>query len=192
MFVVVVVVKIFNLMRYDSYSRFLKSQMYKDCIVNEMEGKPLVPNELHVKSSSKNLIQNGFSSLSRELNTKNKKSLIIGQLNSNPANSQEPTDSSPSNAINGKNFNFNFNEHNLNIGVTSQSSTNASTPSSPTTKSMITGYSSNLTNIPANSASVLSSGEQSPNKKDKKKSTILPWTKGRTYTALFSLIFLNI
>ena len=180
-------------MRYDSYSRFLKSQMYKDCIVNEMEGKPLVPNELHVKSS-KNMIQNGFSSLSRELNSKNKKSLIIGQLNgNNVASNLEPTDSSPSNANNGKNFNFNFNEHNnLNIGVTSQSSTNASTPSSPTTKSVLTGYSSNLTNIPANSASALSSGEQSPNKKDKKKSTILPWTKGRSYTALFFLIFLNI
>ena len=26
-------------MKYDSYSRFLKSQMYKDCIVHEMEGK---------------------------------------------------------------------------------------------------------------------------------------------------------
>ena len=34
-------------MRYDSYSRFLKSQLYKDCIVNEMEGKPL----LHGKSN---------------------------------------------------------------------------------------------------------------------------------------------
>ena len=32
-------------MRYDSYSRFLKSQMYKDCIVNEMSGKPLVEGE---------------------------------------------------------------------------------------------------------------------------------------------------
>ena len=36
-------------MRYDSYSRFLKSQLYKDCIVNEMEGKPL----LHGKSEKK-------------------------------------------------------------------------------------------------------------------------------------------
>jgi hypothetical protein len=28
-------------MKYDSYTRFLKSQMYKDCIVYEMEQKPL-------------------------------------------------------------------------------------------------------------------------------------------------------
>ena len=28
-------------MKYDSYTRFLKSQMYKDCIVYEMECKPL-------------------------------------------------------------------------------------------------------------------------------------------------------
>jgi hypothetical protein len=29
--------QIFNLMKYDSYSRFLKSKSYKDCIINEME-----------------------------------------------------------------------------------------------------------------------------------------------------------
>jgi hypothetical protein len=48
-------VKIFNLMRYDSYSRFLKSQLYKDCIVNEMEGKPLLygnSNEKQIKKPS--------------------------------------------------------------------------------------------------------------------------------------------
>jgi hypothetical protein len=37
-----IISQIFTLMKYDSYSRFLKSQMYKDCIVNEMEGKPLL------------------------------------------------------------------------------------------------------------------------------------------------------
>lgn len=36
--------QIFTLMKYDSYSRFLKSQMYKDCIVNEMESKPIQAN----------------------------------------------------------------------------------------------------------------------------------------------------
>ena len=31
--------QIFQLMKYDSYARFLKSPMYKECIMNEMEGK---------------------------------------------------------------------------------------------------------------------------------------------------------
>ena len=33
--------QIFQLMKYDSYTRFLKSNMYKDCIMSEMEGKSL-------------------------------------------------------------------------------------------------------------------------------------------------------
>ena len=33
--------QIFQLMKYDSYTRFLKSNMYKDCIMNEMEGKTI-------------------------------------------------------------------------------------------------------------------------------------------------------
>ena len=33
--------QIFQLMKYDSYSRFLKSHMYKECIMSEMEGKPI-------------------------------------------------------------------------------------------------------------------------------------------------------
>jgi hypothetical protein len=28
-------------MKYDSYTRFLKSNMYKECIMNEMEGKSI-------------------------------------------------------------------------------------------------------------------------------------------------------
>lgn len=28
-------------MKYDSYTRFLKSNMYKDCIMSEMEGKSI-------------------------------------------------------------------------------------------------------------------------------------------------------
>ena len=33
--------QICQLMKYDSYSRFLKSNMYKDCIMSEMEGKSI-------------------------------------------------------------------------------------------------------------------------------------------------------
>lgn len=33
--------QIFQLMKYDSYTRFLKSNMYKECIMNEMEGKSI-------------------------------------------------------------------------------------------------------------------------------------------------------
>jgi len=40
--------QIFQLMKYDSYTRFLKSNMYKDCIMNEMEGKS-VPYSKHQK-----------------------------------------------------------------------------------------------------------------------------------------------
>ena len=40
-------------MRYDSYSRFLKSQFYKDCIVNEMEGKTHLHGKLNEKQSKK-------------------------------------------------------------------------------------------------------------------------------------------
>ena len=33
--------QIFQLMKQDSYPRFLKSELYKQCVVAEMEGKPL-------------------------------------------------------------------------------------------------------------------------------------------------------
>jgi regulator of G-protein signaling len=33
--------QIFQLMKLDSYTRFLKSNMYKDCIMSEMEGKSI-------------------------------------------------------------------------------------------------------------------------------------------------------
>ena len=33
--------QIFQLMKYDSYTRFLKSNLYKNCIMSEMEGKSI-------------------------------------------------------------------------------------------------------------------------------------------------------
>ena len=33
--------QIFQLMKHDSYARFLKSDLYRQCVVAEMEGKPL-------------------------------------------------------------------------------------------------------------------------------------------------------
>jgi len=45
--------QIFQLMKYDSYSRFLKSNMYKECIMSEMEGKPIpYSKQLQVSSAA--------------------------------------------------------------------------------------------------------------------------------------------
>ncbi len=43
--------QIFQLMKYDSYTRFLKSNVYKDCIMNEMEGKS-IPFSIHQQQFS--------------------------------------------------------------------------------------------------------------------------------------------
>ena len=39
--------QIFQLMKYDSYTRFLKSNLYKNCIMNEMEGKSIPYSKRH-------------------------------------------------------------------------------------------------------------------------------------------------
>ncbi|XP_073898805.1 regulator of G-protein signaling 12 isoform X3 [Castor canadensis] len=57
--------QIFNLMKFDSYTRFLKSQMYQDCILAEVEGRTL-PDSQQVPSSpaSKHSISSDHSSVS--------------------------------------------------------------------------------------------------------------------------------
>ena len=42
--------KIYNLMKFDSYTRFLKSLLYQECMLAEVEGRPL-PDPYHVPSS---------------------------------------------------------------------------------------------------------------------------------------------
>ena len=46
--------QIFQLMKYDSYTRFLKSNVYKECIMNEMEGKSIphiIKHQQHISST---------------------------------------------------------------------------------------------------------------------------------------------
>jgi hypothetical protein len=68
-------------MRYDSYSRFLKSQMYKDFIVNELEGKAIKTSKAHGnKSSTLN------SNINRRLSSSNLSSgnkLVNAESNNN-------------------------------------------------------------------------------------------------------------
>ncbi|XP_015244507.1 PREDICTED: regulator of G-protein signaling 12 isoform X2 [Cyprinodon variegatus] len=42
--------QIFNLMKFDSYTRFLKSRLYQECMLAEVEGRPL-PDPYHIPSS---------------------------------------------------------------------------------------------------------------------------------------------
>ncbi|XP_069871989.1 regulator of G-protein signaling 12-like isoform X2 [Dipodomys merriami] len=57
--------QIFNLMKFDSYTRFLKSQMYQDCVLAEVEGRAL-PDSQPVPSSpaSKQSLSSEHSSAS--------------------------------------------------------------------------------------------------------------------------------
>ncbi|KAF7248029.1 Regulator of G-protein signaling 12 [Varanus komodoensis] len=57
--------QIFNLMKFDSYTRFLKSALYQECILAEVEGRP-IPDLQYVPSSptSKDSCGSGWSNVS--------------------------------------------------------------------------------------------------------------------------------
>ena len=129
--------KIFNLMKYDSYSRFLKSQMYKDCIVYEMEGKS-IPFIL-------NIVLNNNSNGTTATTTQNGSNLNISNAQAAICN--------PNNTNNNPNI----------------SNTNTNQASSQQQQQQQQQQQASNTN--ANGT-----------KETKKRSTILPWTKGNYLT----------
>ncbi|XP_043927878.1 uncharacterized protein LOC122802295 [Protopterus annectens] len=67
--------QIFNLMKFDSYTRFLKSRLYQECMLAEVEGRPL-PDPLQIPSSpaSKHSVSSDRSNIStpKKFNTTSK------------------------------------------------------------------------------------------------------------------------
>ena len=208
-------------MKYDSYSRFLKSQLYKDCIVKEMEGKPLLSN-INAKSMKSKM--NKANTLGAK--AKHANNLSNGSLNYNPnvlaQNKPVSNRATPTNKLNNslnnvqyesnvyiRNASFNMGPVDpilaSNVG-TIVSTTPLASSSSPWFSSMNTSVTnanvnqkintsslSSLSDSPspynhqaAQSLSMMSSDlmnqninqNDSINKREKKRMTIIPWAKG--------------
>ena len=143
--------QIFALMKYDSYSRFLKSPMYKECIVNEMEGKPILSPTPPTTATSK-----PSSGVKARLSVATRK----GGGEATRSGSGETTNAGDEDDVSTPNS--------VEFGATS-----SNTLYSPANASQMT-FSLNV------SSNNLTPGQQSPSssKEKKKMSTILPWTKG--------------
>ncbi|KAJ8383159.1 hypothetical protein SKAU_G00039370 [Synaphobranchus kaupii] len=75
--------QIFNLMKFDSYSRFLKSSLYQECMLAEVEGRPL-PDPYHIPSSpasSKHSVNSERSNISTPKKQEGKKAKSGRSLN---------------------------------------------------------------------------------------------------------------
>ena len=65
-------------MKHDCYSRFIKSEIYKQCVVSEMEGTPLPFDaiEIHSENSSKTATLDRKKMKKEESEEKRKKSFL--------------------------------------------------------------------------------------------------------------------
>ncbi|CAF0758450.1 unnamed protein product [Brachionus calyciflorus] len=158
--------QIFTLMKYDSYSRFLKSQMYKDCIVNEMEGKPILSNPSRTGSNKKHPDNSSNVNSNQSNNNINSSNNLSVNENSNQTSSLIPNASS-----------------NLATAVAVVASTGAAlitnvtiSTSTPTNDSMNNCVNTSNQNINNNQISSSNTCNNN-NNKEKKRSTLIPWTK---------------
>ena len=165
-------------MKYDSYTRFLKSQLYKDCIVNEMEGRPLLshsskPNANKAIISKSNNVNdsNNLASLNNVNNDIIKyddEDIPPSTSNANPTlggnDGANLLSSSPNNELHLNNSNNNISNNNSNqIAAKSSNAVN-----------------SNASAAPVNNLNINDNNNDTLNRKEKKRSTILPWTKGNS------------
>ena len=146
-------------MKYDSYSRFLKSQLYKDCIVNEMEGRPLL--------SKTNAIANKFSNKPVNVN-ENNTIAIKSHLNNDIIKYED--ENIPATASN---------SNNVALGADGTTALLSSSPNNDqANKSSNTANTNSSTSV--NNLNTNDNNNDTLNRKEKKRSTILPWTKGNS------------